>query len=376
MSFGRVTGKCSETPHCTEHQEVYSSFVTEIPATLKAVVTEVYFVGSEISTIPNRAFVNSPQLERVEFLHMPIVSMETHAFEGLDNLMIIEISDTNLTSLPLGLFQNLPILQKLVLKLNKIQKLERGLFDGLRKLKELYLHVNQIASIDEDIFDQLDNLTSLHLAKNRITSISTALFTKLRKLQKLRLYDNLISTIPSGIFNDLPDLKEIGLQEEQLTCPTTRPITTTLPLATATDTKPQWSNNRSFMDLGVCVYVLLSAFAVDTVFGGCPDGCKCVTERSCAKTPQSFRASYLEELSLQDNQIEHLPGHVFSSQQKLKKLYLSNNCLSLLPQGIFLNLPNLVQISLFENQLRSLSSFWSHGPPGTLAVGKPAETGT
>uniref|UniRef100_A0A3B1INU7 LRRCT domain-containing protein n=1 Tax=Astyanax mexicanus TaxID=7994 RepID=A0A3B1INU7_ASTMX len=58
--------------------------------------------------------------------------------------------------------------------------------------------------------------------------------------------------------------------------------------------------------------------------------------------------------SAADGTGEEHAADLFTHQQKLQKLYLSNNQLSALPGGIFLNLPNLRQISLYDNQLQSL----------------------
>uniref|UniRef100_A0AAY4CJP3 LRRNT domain-containing protein n=1 Tax=Denticeps clupeoides TaxID=299321 RepID=A0AAY4CJP3_9TELE len=64
----------------------------------------------------------------------------------------------------------------------------------------------------------------------------------------------------------------------------------------------------------------------------------------------------LEELSLQINQITHLPADLFLHQRSLRKLYLSNNRLSALPGGIFMNMPNLTRFTLHENNLQNLST--------------------
>ncbi|KAJ3582040.1 hypothetical protein NHX12_015959 [Muraenolepis orangiensis] len=153
------SAKCENEKNCTkEHQEVFRVTTTEIPQVLKPVVTDFFFVGSQISTIPNRAFVANPQLERVEFMNTPTVSVEAGAFKGLDKLISIEISSTPLMSVPVGVFAEVPHLETLVLKANKLRGLEKGLFDGLQQLQILYLHLNEILSIEDGTFDELKSL--------------------------------------------------------------------------------------------------------------------------------------------------------------------------------------------------------------------------
>ncbi|KAL4630730.1 carboxypeptidase N subunit 2-like [Arapaima gigas] len=68
------------------NRTVYDANTTQIPDTLKPGITEFFFINSKITTIPSRAFVSNPQLEKIEFMSSSVSSIELGAFEGLDNL--------------------------------------------------------------------------------------------------------------------------------------------------------------------------------------------------------------------------------------------------------------------------------------------------
>ncbi|KAI1882618.1 hypothetical protein AGOR_G00236740 [Albula goreensis] len=84
LLLGSAIGECDNALECPkEFQAVYDKTVTEIPATLKPGATEVFFVGSKLFTIPNEAFIRNPKLEKLEFLDIPITSIDKGAFEAL-----------------------------------------------------------------------------------------------------------------------------------------------------------------------------------------------------------------------------------------------------------------------------------------------------
>uniref|UniRef100_A0A3Q0S0B8 LRRCT domain-containing protein n=1 Tax=Amphilophus citrinellus TaxID=61819 RepID=A0A3Q0S0B8_AMPCI len=152
------------------------------------------------------------------------------------------------------------------------------------------------------------------------------------------------------------------------------------------------------MDLPLTLHVLLLLMSLSTAVWACPDGCKCAgTSVQCIglsnfpmAIPSSTTKIYLVKcsfnslepddltdfsnslgsLTLSGNELLDLPEALFQNLQKLEVLQLnSNKLLVILPvetlhpltklqqlslSGIFLNLPQLSQISLYENQLESL----------------------
>ncbi|KAK5608752.1 hypothetical protein CRENBAI_020714 [Crenichthys baileyi] len=86
-----------------ENQEVYGVSTTEIPRTLRPGVTEVFFVGSRIGTIPSGAFAGNTELEKVEFMATNTTTIELGGFDGLIKLRSVEISNNPL-SCPVSVF--------------------------------------------------------------------------------------------------------------------------------------------------------------------------------------------------------------------------------------------------------------------------------
>lgn len=167
LLIGCSSQSCEKETDCPkENQYVFGKEVSQIPVSLKAGVTEVFFVESNITVIPKGAFATNPSLEKIEFITTPTVSIENGAFEGLVKLKHIEISSTPLTSLSVDVFQDLHNLEELLLKLNKIRSLEKGLFDGLKKLRELQLHINEIDTIEEGCLMTLKTFRSSIWPKN------------------------------------------------------------------------------------------------------------------------------------------------------------------------------------------------------------------
>ncbi|KAI9519323.1 hypothetical protein NQZ68_029490 [Dissostichus eleginoides] len=107
-----------------------------------------------IATIPKGAFVENPQLEKVELLSTTTTSIEPGAFEGL----------------PEGFFVGFPQLKTLTLQKNKLTSLppvlDADLFEKLASVVTLRLAHNDLHTLPEDIFDPLLKLKKLYLSDN------------------------------------------------------------------------------------------------------------------------------------------------------------------------------------------------------------------
>lgn len=109
-----LSGKGTSTDRS---EEILDSSTTEIPRVLKAGVTNVFFLGSQIDIIPKRAFFENPQLLNVEFIDSNITFIEPGALEGLADLEAMELSSNPLTAVPVGVSRDLNNLKKIILKI-------------------------------------------------------------------------------------------------------------------------------------------------------------------------------------------------------------------------------------------------------------------
>ncbi|XP_028818110.1 leucine-rich repeat-containing protein 15-like [Denticeps clupeoides] len=307
----------SSAQSCTMSQglcvgtEVFSSNQTILPVQLSAETTKVLFFTSQIHTISKGAFMNTMQLERVEFIGTPTANIEDGAFQSLSRLKVLEISSTNVTLLPPDAFKDLSKLEVLVLKQNKITSITKELFDGLRNLRELQLQHNSIGSIPEGTFNGLESLQMLNLSRNKLTSLQASLLSGLRRLQIFSVSGNQLQTLPEEIWGgELTNLEEINAQGNKIRV---------LP--------PDGHNlklEKLFLDSNH-----LSKVEED-MFAGFPS---------------------LKTLSLQSNGLSHLNPRVFNKLTQLRDLNLSHNRLANVSVS---GLGNLTSLNLENNRIRSL----------------------
>ena len=130
---------------------------------------QLYMQGHTLGTIPNRAFITTPNLRKLVLENCGIEALQTGAFAGLQNLVTLN------------------------LKGNRIKELRQGMFAGINQINEINLDSNHLHSIDEFTFDGLKNKLLLKFENNNnLKNISPKAF-KGAVIKEMYFYNSSLS---------------------------------------------------------------------------------------------------------------------------------------------------------------------------------------
>ncbi|KAJ8047430.1 Carboxypeptidase N subunit 2 [Holothuria leucospilota] len=198
--------------------------------------------------------------------------------------------------IPEELLLNVPRLRILWLHGNMIRYLPAKLFEKTIRLEEIQLYENRLEEIPEELLQNVPLLKLIYLDENRIKRIPEDLFRNVSQLEVISFNRNMIDHVPAKLFEKTTLLEELYLQFNQL------------------------------LDL----------------------------PEEMLKT-----VSNLQNIELSNNEIEQLPLKLFSFNNKshdLTELFLQRNRITYLQSGLFLGLPNLTILCLFDNQIKLIES--------------------
>lgn len=277
---------------------------------------KIVLSNNRIKEIQHGAFNNLPILTKLDLQHNALFSfsMDTlinstskqypihlnlshnDIFEILPPKDIIHVANldlnhNNLQVPPKYMLEKISTsLRRLYLSYNKIESLELEAFGLLEELEELKINSNLIGSIKKHAFVGLDALHLLDLSCNDIQSLHVGQFSYLRQLRTLDLSSNNLRYLPKDIFRNT-QLEKLKLSHNEFT---------TIPSAVLTD-------------IGMT----------------------------------------LRDLSINNNNIEHIDSTMFLATPYILNLDLSHNRLTLLPDNVFTSLGNIQRLNLNSNPLRA-----------------------
>uniref|UniRef100_A0A3Q1F298 LRRCT domain-containing protein n=1 Tax=Acanthochromis polyacanthus TaxID=80966 RepID=A0A3Q1F298_9TELE len=241
-----------------ENQEVLGSSTTEIPQLLRPAVTEVFFLESQIKTIPKASL---PNLKEIGLYGNKITELPPNLFPHkdklnkllLDNNLLtdLKLKNNQLTSLPPVLFGEMPKLTELSLQQNNLSSLPTGIFSPLKKwLSTLKLAHNNLQTLPGDVFEPLTKLKKLDLSNNPWSCDCNLVdFYSWMKANADKLTNKVVCQHPEH----LNGMEVISLVEDQLICPTFPPTTTiltttTTPITTTTGEMNKHTITHEFCD--------------------------------------------------------------------------------------------------------------------------------
>ncbi|XDV19817.1 hypothetical protein PO909_025223 [Leuciscus waleckii] len=255
---------------------------------------------SAIPPLPPSATVLYLQNNHIDNAGLPR-SLEHHI-----TVRVIYLYDNELDDFPLNLP---PSLRELHLQDNNIRVLQRAALARLPLLEKLHLDDNSVStvSIEDQAFADNPRLRLLFLSRNHLSSIPSGLPAS---LEELRLDDNRISTIPTHAFRGLSSLRRLVLDGNLL------------------------ANQR----------------IADDTFSRLANLTELSLVRNSLQTPPlNLPSAHLQRLSLQDNNLIHMPRGSLDGMRRLQRLDLSGNNLTTLPRGLFRDLDNLGQLLVRGN---------------------------
>ena len=316
--------------------------------------------GNRISYIGLRVFSKRSNLRNLRNIYLNnnlLTSLQDGVLDGPKSLSDLDLSGNRISDIGLNVFTNrynLRNLRNISLSNNKLTSLRDGVFDGLKSLRYLYLSRNRLSDIGLHVFSNqsaLRNLRNIHLNDNLLTALQDGVFDGLKSLRYLYLGGNPISDIGLRVFSNrsnLRNLRHIYLNNSLLTS-LQDGVLDGLNSLTSLNLR---GNRISVIGLNVFSQRanLRNLWSIDlqdnnltSLQDGVFDGLKS-----------------LSYIYLGWNRISDIGLHVFSNRSNLSNLrniYLNNNLLTSLKDGVFDGLNSLTSLNIRGNRIYDIGLY-------------------
>ena len=259
----------------------------------------------------------------------------------------------NITNAP---FEKLHELVWLDLFENEINYLSPGAFNGLYSLRELSLANNKLVDLPQDVFSDLYNLTILYMSYNSFTAIPCQALAPLHSLRLLTFRNN---------YGDIPEIDLRSIQN--LTA-----LNTLYLYISGLETNVSSTALHPLENLRLEVFAF-GRWWKNGSHSGSKDvfapitGIKSLTTKMVALPAMASLHTPLESLLIGPDQIpvEVLNKTTFQILQKwkvsLKQLQVTLASLKKVEDFTFIWIPNLLNLSLDNNQIQYLAKGAFHG---------------
>ncbi|XP_013383996.1 toll-like receptor 13 [Lingula anatina] len=256
--------------------------------------------------------------------------LHSSLFHCLANSELTELNlnDNGIQTLPDSIFAGLSNLRVLRLQGNCIDTVQPTTFAGLHNLRCLDLRDNSLSKIPyfgNETHPLFPNLSELSLDHNSIETISKIDFVAVKNLERLYLDNNAIKQLLSNMLRCMTKLKHASFTKQH------DGLRTIDSMAFASD-------SLLYLDISVNKYTF------------CSDRYDLFSH-----TPN------LHELNLNSNHLRHLNSTametMFRNLTQLRKMYIRNAGLSVLPPNMFVNKGMLSELQLQSNSLSTWDPF-------------------
>lgn len=337
-------------------------------------------------------------LVRLVFLSVSnnnLTRLDAVIFRDLHRLRSLRLDNNGIQFLPENVFLSLTDMRTLVLSGNKLTRIDQFTFDGLPSLNQLSLDNNQIQYIDPEalrnstdleylhlndnklydipaVLNNVPNLKTLDLSYNQITDIFNTSFPAMSQLIGLKLLKNQISNVSKGVFDRLPELHLINLANNKIQKiePGTFDNNTRL-VAVRVDGNYLRDVGGLFSKLSNLVWLNISENFLEWFdYALIPTGLQWLDIHGNQITELGNHYELETQLTgfdASNNKLTEVTGS--SIPDKVQNLYLSNNRISKIQSYAFFKKPNLTQVDLTGNRLRTLNP--QSLRISTVPVGRP-----
>ncbi|XP_044261824.1 protein artichoke [Tribolium madens] len=327
-----------------QNLDLSENFITEFPTIALKVFKDLKYLNlssNMIQNLDNNDLLNLVGLYYLDLSRNSVANIAPGTFLGLKQLRKLDISVNSLRTIEDDAFEGLDNLEQLNLKDNNILLIPASALGRLPKLTSLQLDYNRVAALSGDILRSIaEKVTKLVLAKNVIRELPPASFQYFQHLSHLDLTRNLLTNLNSDAFLGLENtLKELHLGQNKISS-VTGPTLSLIKL--------------EVLDLSDNHLTELSR----NVFGMVPQlrFLNLSHNSHLASIPSNLihKLPNLEVFDLSFTGLKFLTGDFFAKSSKLRRIYLQNNAIGELGDGVFANLPNLTSIDLSFNHISNI----------------------
>lgn len=225
LLFLYSVGLCSGCPEPCECYEDWDNSITAnctskhltILPELEVGIARFYVSYNDIETLKNFWYSPAfPELKEFCADAARIQYIKVGAFSYMTKLSKLSLRYNLIENFQLEIFQGLESLEEFRLEGNRLQQLNAHVFTHLKKLEELYLDNNLIETVDSDAFDGLGNLNILSLGNNFMARLAPNTFHGLISLKDLRLHRNYLRILDQKLFHDLKNLTNLRLNDNEI----------------------------------------------------------------------------------------------------------------------------------------------------------------
>ncbi|XP_041968142.1 protein artichoke [Aricia agestis] len=315
-----------------------------------------------ITDFPTVALKSFSSLKHLNLSSNMITNIDHSHLNSLTAMEVLDLSRNNLVKLSPGTFVGLTELRYLDVGVNSLRTVEDDAFDGLTSLQTLLLRDNNILLIPATALSRLPSLTSIHLGFNRVTALSSDILHAVSdRINSLVLSRNVIRELPPAAFEHFKNLRHLDLSGNLLNSISAEVFSgleTTLEFLSLNQNRVLGFTGQQLKFVNLWFLDVsgnqISEIPVDA-FQMVPS----LTHLNLSHNlhinvlPQNVfsQNDALQVVDISDVGLKALPVNLFSKNHNLQQIYLSNNYLQEITEGTFKNLKNLTHLDLSYNNI-------------------------
>ncbi|XP_028330609.1 toll-like receptor 13 isoform X2 [Gouania willdenowi] len=187
--------------------------VVEIACRIPSLQT-LLLTEAELGTVDDKLLCACSKLTELKLPNDQLTNMSDHSLQSMTQLRILWLNNNHFSKLPVTI-RELSLLEILDLSYNFLSKLDCLDFHDLKKMKSINLNSNRISSLQECLFETLLDLENLDIGNNSVFSVGDSFKVNLGKLELLNLQNNQLDVIYPGTFRNLSSLHKLNIESWQ-----------------------------------------------------------------------------------------------------------------------------------------------------------------
>lgn len=314
---------------------------------------------NKIKCIKNGTFNRLNRLTYLGLKNNYLTKLENFIFNGLFSMIQLFLGSNQIELIEKNAFYGLNNLANLDMERNKIKSFAGVNMSHMLTLKRLGLSFNKLTAINMSVFDRFVSLETLYINYNPINVMTGE--TRINRLRFLRLENLILKIIIKNLFLDMKNPIEIDLNNQRIKNIESDAFGGMITRIILDRNLINRIDHNSFGYLPILEYLSFNGNNID-IFSH-----KYFKFDLPSLKTLSLESNYIKELNtdfgimfrnltfldLSNNRIKTI-NKIFKSLSKLEKIYLSNNAISNIEKGTFLNQIDLKELYLDSNFISNL----------------------